>query len=360
MPPFHGWSTDVFVGMVSLPGNRLATATSSGVVSVWDADSWRCVASYRGPQRTSALAALPDGRLAIGSRKPSGMNITIWDPSGGAFCWSAQDDPFATTSDAKVQYLTSRVVLALAACADGRLACSCCGHPSRFDVQVWDLGTSTCVSATSIPGSHGPPLLQLRGGRLCTFGYDAHVLEQGSLSIIATIPDPGRQLRRVAAELADGRIAIAKGDGIALWDVATNTLTQARSDRDHKIASMAVLPDGRLVTGGADATVKVWNLAAGSCEMTLAGHDGSVAMLAVLSDGCLVAGSGGLNYGTISASALTVWDLHAQACMATLRPRTDYVYSLEPVPPTSDGSAVESRVTPTAGAAGALASAGCS
>lgn len=132
----------MFVGMVSLPGNRLATATSSGVVSVWDADSWRCVASYRGPQRTSALAALPDGRLAIGSRKPSGMNITIWDPSGGAFCWSAQDDPFATTSDAKVQYLTRRVVFALAACADGRLACSCCGHPSRFDVQAAPLPAS--------------------------------------------------------------------------------------------------------------------------------------------------------------------------------------------------------------------------
>ncbi len=35
---------------------------------------------------------------------------------------------------------------------------------------------------------------------------------------------------------------------------------------------MAVLPDGRIVSGSGDKTLRVWNVTSGKCEMVLEGH----------------------------------------------------------------------------------------
>ena len=38
--------------------------------------------------------------------------------------------------------------------------------------------------------------------------------------------------------------------------------------------SVAVLADGRVVSGSLDATIRVWNLATGACDNVLEGHTG--------------------------------------------------------------------------------------
>jgi WD40 repeat protein len=57
------------------------------------------------------------------------------------------------------------------------------------------------------------------------------------------------------------------------------------------VTSLAVLPDGQLASGSADATVIVWDSATGERVLALAGHTGAVRELAVLPGGRLASSS---------------------------------------------------------------------
>ena len=57
------------------------------------------------------------------------------------------------------------------------------------------------------------------------------------------------------------------------------------------VIALAVLPDGSLVSGSEDSTIKHWDIKTGQCLRTLEGHSNFVWALAVLPDGSLVGGS---------------------------------------------------------------------
>ena len=60
----------------------------------------------------------------------------------------------------------------------------------------------------------------------------------------------------------------------------------------YGVSSLAALPDGKLVSGSYDNTIRVWDVSCGTCLLTLAGaSNDAVTALAVLPDGKLASGS---------------------------------------------------------------------
>jgi WD40 repeat protein len=62
----------------------------------------------------------------------------------------------------------------------------------------------------------------------------------------------------------------------------------------------AILPDGRLVSGSDDKSIKIWNMQDGKCEVIFTGHKNEVTCITVLHDGYIVSGS--------SSGELKLWN----------------------------------------------------
>lgn len=90
------------------------------------------------------------------------------------------------------------------------------------------------------------------------------------------------------------------------------------------VRALAVLPDGQIVSGSCDKTIRIWaSLGHGKEEICLKGHTSHVYALAVLPDGRIVSGS---DDGTIR-----IWALDGKEEMC-LKDHTGAVYALAVLP----------------------------
>jgi cytochrome c len=76
-----------------------------------------------------------------------------------------------------------------------------------------------------------------------------------------------------------------------LWSLHSGAAEQVLRFHDSAVNAVAILPDGRLVTGGEDGKVAIWQRGAAQPEQVFTGHTGPVIALAVSPDGKRV-GSG--------------------------------------------------------------------
>jgi len=96
---------------------------------------------------------------------------------------------------------------------------------------------------------------------------------------------------RALAVLPDGRLASGGDDGeIKLWP-KEGTGEPVVLSHGSRVWSLAVLADGRLVSGGKDGNIKIWPKP-GTGELVVFSHGGEVRSLAALPDGRLVSGGG--------------------------------------------------------------------
>ena len=193
----------------------------------------------------------------------------------------------------------------------------------------------------------------LANGRLITGSYDNTVkvwdeaVETGSgmWDVKKTLTGHSDKVMCVAA-LADGRFATGSDDTVVcvavlndgrtgprlvtgsydmspvkVWEESSpgsgDWSVQATLAGHRKIVTcVAVLADGRFVTGSADTTVKVWKesspgSSAWSVEATLAGHSSAVNCVAVLADGRFATGGEGGQVYVWHESSPGVWDVEA-------------------------------------------------
>ncbi len=92
---------------------------------------------------------------------------------------------------------------------------------------------------------------------------------------------------RTLAINADGtRLLVASSDGVRSWDLV-RLEPGTRLEIQSAVTVAAFAPNGRIVTAGHDATVRVWDAGSGRMQLDLHGHQGRISGL-----GAVLAGNG--------------------------------------------------------------------
>ena len=271
-----------------LPDGRVVSGGDDGRVRVWDPAGVASpveLADHRGIVR--AVAALPDGRVVSAG---DDRRVLLWDPD---------------TAGAPVVELGrhGRVVRALAVLPDGRVV----SGGDDWRVLLWD-SRKAGAAPVGLNGHRSSvrAVAALLDGRVVSAGDDRRVLLWDPDTAGAAPVELGGHscIVRALAVLRDGRVVSGGDDGrIRMWNpapelvryrwpsgaLATGTLAGLARHRG-RVRALAVLPDGRLVSGGND-WMRIWDVTpAHVAPVELGSHDGMVRALAVLHDGRMVSG----------------------------------------------------------------------
>jgi WD40 repeat protein/serine/threonine protein kinase len=293
----------VFCAVFSPDGERIASASQDGKVTIWDALSGGQLCQFRAHEKHArSVAYSPDGRL---------LATTSWDHT--VKIWDVQT--LAQDRNPSPRILTLRGVgMAVMFSPDGKRLASADHYTVRPDglgrqfaeVKIWDpvSGQELCT----LEGQERPTWSAV------TFSPDGQYLATGHQEgrgdgIIGNVvhiwdAHTGRKLRTFTGHAQpvysvafspDGRL-LASGSGklpdsigtdgeLKLWDAQTGR--ELFDVRAHSIVfAVAFSPDGRrLFSAGADQTIKVWDTANGKEVLTLRGHFGTVRTLAFSPNG---------------------------------------------------------------------------
>lgn len=120
--------------------------------------------------------------------------------------------------------------------------------------------------------------------------------------------------------MPDGRIAYNRSPDICVQDpdATVDLAPQLLGGTSGWVTALAVLPDGRLVSGQDDGSIRVWTLDGGAAEL-LEGHTDWVRVLLALPDGRVASGSddGSVRVWTLDGSAPKMQVLKGHASVVT-------------------------------------------
>jgi len=283
-------------------GDRVVSAGDDGTVRIWDAGDTQ---AWTVPSLTYGIDFNRDGRLVATSSEDG--TVRVWDTAAGRLRASLSGPDGYT-------------VAKFSPAADTLVVSS--DVASR--VRTWPVSATSAEVVVQLPRER-----RIEGARFDETG-DRIVYVDGKGSIVVRELASGRELRLggtpdvvYGAEFSpDGRqVAGVPERDVLLWNLD-------RPDRPERVLeghrgpvnALDYRSDGRIVTAGADRTVRVWNPRDGSATV-MQGHEDEVTTTVFTPDGAKVLSSS-------QDGTLRLWDARTGVPLAVLQAGAGEVYDM--------------------------------
>lgn len=170
-------------------------------------------------------------------------------------------------------------------------------NSSEKSIQLWDFSDINCPKIIASLSGHSEfiyYLLFLSSNKLLSIGDDRtirlwDVRKQKSTKIIEEKSSLVGPTIRAVVPISNNRLASTYRNTIKLWD-PEDIQSSVLELKGHKglVTALIILPNGNLVSGSEDKTIKIWDLHTNTCLKTLEGHEGEISSMVVLANGNLV------------------------------------------------------------------------
>ena len=137
--------------------------------------------------------------------------------------------------------------------------------------------------------------------------------------------------------LPNGQVVSGSEDGsIRIWDANSGECTALLKGHSSWVSCIAALPHNQIVSGSNDSCLRIWEVLSGNCLLTLSGHTAGILCVATLPDGRVISGS--------DDNTLRVWDSATGQCLQTLEGHRGRILCVAILP---DGRAVSGSTDTT-------------
>jgi WD40 repeat protein len=277
-------------------GDRVVSAGDDGTARIWDAGRTQV---WQAAPLTYNIDFSPDGRLISGASDDG--TARIWDSATGRVMTSLPGVAGYTT--ARYSPTADEVVVA---------------SNTEATVRVWPVaGTAEVVARLPKRRRINAAHFDRSGGRIVYVDGKRRVVVHDLSSGRETTLGRGPKDLYDAQLSPDGTHVAAAGEKgtVVVWRIDRPDAPERvlKGHRGH-INAISYAPDGRLVSGGADRTVRVWS-PQGAPEAVLQGHDDEVSTVIFTPGGRRILSSS--NDGTVR-----LWDTAGGDALAVLQSGT--------------------------------------